>query len=84
MKCKFKFCFVNLVKQIKKFGEEAKVTIRSIRRDSIEKFKAMKKNAEITEDDMNNCEKDVQKLTDKFCTDVDAAVAVKEKEIMSI
>ena len=74
----------DLVKQIKKFGEEAKVTIRSIRRDSIEKFKAMKKNAEITEDDMNNCEKDVQKLTDKFCTDVDAAVAVKEKEIMSI
>lgn len=74
----------DLVKQIKKYGEEAKVTIRSIRRDSIEKFKAMKKNSEITEDDMNTCEKDVQKLTDKFCVDVDSVVAEKEKEIMSI
>lgn len=74
----------DLVKQIRKFGEEAKVTIRSIRRDSIEKFKAMKKNSEITEDDVSNCEKDVQKLTDKFCADIDVAVVTKEKEIMSI
>jgi small subunit ribosomal protein S4 len=51
---------------------------------SIEKFKAMKKNAEITEDDMKDCEKKVQDLTDKFCADVDKEVAAKEKEVMSI
>lgn len=73
-----------LVKQIKKFGEEAKVTLRNVRRDTLEKFKTMKKNSEITEDDMKNYEKDMQKLTDKFCDNVDSAVADKEKEIMSI
>ncbi|HOV40651.1 MAG TPA: ribosome recycling factor [Oscillospiraceae bacterium] len=73
-----------LVKQVRKYGEDAKVAIRSIRRDTIEKFKAMKKNSEITEDDMNNYEKDIQKMTDKFCADIDASVAAKEKEIMSI
>lgn len=73
-----------LVKQIKKFGEEAKVTLRNVRRDTLEKFKTMKKNSEITEDDMKGLEKDIQKLTDKFCDNVDSAVADKEKEIMSI
>lgn len=73
-----------LVKQIKKMGEEGKVTIRSVRRDTMEKFKTMKKNSEITEDDMKNCEKDVQNLTDKFVAEIDKAVAEKEKEIMSI
>lgn len=73
-----------LVKQVNKEGEEAKITIRSIRRDTIEKFKAMKKAAEITEDDLATCEKDVQKLTDKFMVDIDAACAEKQKEIMSI
>lgn len=73
-----------LVKQIKKFGEEAKVTLRNVRRDTLEKFKSMKKNSEITEDDMKNYEKDMQKLTDKFCDNVDSAVSDKEKEIMSI
>lgn len=74
----------DLVKQIKKFGEEAKVTLRNVRRDTLEKFKTMKKNSEITEDDMKNYEKDMQKLTDKFCDNVDSAVSEKEKEIMSI
>ncbi|MDE5576697.1 MAG: ribosome recycling factor [Oscillospiraceae bacterium] len=73
-----------LVKQIKKFGEEAKVTLRNVRRDTLEKFKTMKKNSEITEDDMKGLEKDIQKLTDKFCDNVDSTVAEKEKEIMSI
>ncbi len=73
-----------LVKQIKKYGEEAKVTLRNVRRDALEKFKTMKKNNEITEDDMKGYEKDIQKLTDKFCDDVDAVIANKEKEIMSI
>lgn len=73
-----------LVKQVKKFGEEAKVTLRNVRRDTLEKFKTMKKNSEITEDDMKGLEKDMQKLTDKFCDNVDSAVSDKEKEIMSI
>ncbi len=73
-----------LVKQVKKFGEEAKVTLRNVRRDTLEKFKTMKKNGEITEDDMKGLEKDMQKLTDKFCDNVDSAVSDKEKEIMSI
>lgn len=73
-----------LCKSIKKYGEDCKVAVRSIRRDTIEKFKAMKKNAEITEDDLKDCEKKVQDLTDKFCADVDKSVSTKEKEIMSI
>ncbi len=73
-----------IVKQISKFAEEAKVTIRNIRRDALEKFKTMKKNNEITEDDMKNCEKDMQKLTDKFVAEIDKVAADKEKEIMSI
>ena len=74
----------DLCKTIKKYGEECKVTVRSIRRDTMEKFKAMKKNSEITEDDLKDCEKKVQDLTDKLCADVDKAVADKEKEIMTV
>lgn len=73
-----------LVKQIKKNGEEAKVTLRSVRRDTMDKFKTMKKNSEITEDDLANCEKDIQKVTDNFVAQIDTLVAKKEKEIMSI
>lgn len=73
-----------LCKSIKKYGEESKVTVRSIRRDTMEKFKTMKKNSEITEDDMKDCEKKVQDLTDKFCAEIDKAVAEKEKEIMTV
>ena len=73
-----------LVKQISKYGEEAKVSVRNIRRDAMDKFKAMKKNSEITEDDMKNAEKDVQNLTDKFCDKVDTVCKEKEKEIMTI
>lgn len=73
-----------IVKQIHKNGEDAKITIRNIRRDALEKFKAMKKSNEITEDDMKTNEKDIQKLTDKFCEEIDKSVAIKEKEIMSI
>lgn len=73
-----------LVKQIHKIGEDSKVAIRSIRRDTLEKFKTMKKNSEITEDDLKVCEKDVQNLTDKFVKHVDEVLADKEKEIMSI
>ena len=73
-----------LVKQVKKISEEAKVTIRNIRRDALDKIKTMKKNNEITEDDVKDLEKEMQKLTDKFVDKTDEAAAVKEKEIMSI
>ncbi len=74
----------DLCKTVKKSGEDAKVSVRNIRRDTIEKLKTMKKNNEITEDDQKDAEKKVQKLTDRFCDEVDKAVAEKEKEIMSI
>ena len=73
-----------ICKEVKKFGEETKVAVRSVRRDTIETFKAMKKNSEITEDDLRNLEKDVQNLTDKFCKNIDTMVAEKEKEVMSL
>ena len=74
----------DLVKDIKKMAEDSKVAIRSLRRDAIEKAKAMKKNGEITEDDQADCEKKVQNLTDKFCKEIDDLAAAKEKEIMEI
>ncbi len=74
----------DLCKTIKKYGEEAKVSIRSVRRDTMDKFKTMKKNSEITEDDLKQCEKDLQKIVDRFCDDVDKMVAEKEKEVLSI
>ncbi|MBE6763073.1 MAG: ribosome recycling factor [Ruminococcaceae bacterium] len=73
-----------LGKTIYKYAEEAKVAIRSIRRDGIEKLKEMKKNAEITEDDLKIAEKKMQDLTDKYCKEIDAEAAVKEKEIMEL
>ncbi len=73
-----------LVKEIKKMGEESKVALRSIRRDVMEKLKAMKKNGELTEDDLKNSEKEVQNVTDKFVGNVDEMISAKEKEIMSI
>ena len=73
-----------LAKEVKKKGEEAKVAIRNIRRDANDKIKAMKKNSELTEDDVKQFDKDIQKLTDKYVESVDSAVSVKEKEILSI
>ena len=74
----------DLVKKVKKIGEDSKVAIRSIRRDANDKIKAMKKNNEITEDDAKSGEDDVQKITDKFVKEIDKMIAAKEKEIMSI
>ncbi len=74
----------DLVKEIKKMAEESKVAIRSIRRDAIEKLKGLKKDNQITEDDQANGEKKIQNLTDKFCAEVDALQAAKEKEILEI
>lgn len=73
-----------LVKDVKRMAEDAKVAIRSIRRDAIEKIKAMKKNSELTEDDVKKGEADVQKLTDKYSKSVEDLAAAKEKEILEI
>lgn len=73
-----------LSKQISKMAEEAKVAVRAIRRDAMEKYKAMKKATEITEDDLKDYEKDIQDLTDKYCKDIDKLAANKDKEIMEI
>ena len=74
----------DLVKEVKKMAEDGKVAIRSVRRDAIEKLKAMKKDSTITEDDQANGEKKIQNLTDKYCAEVDTLLAAKEKEILEI
>ena len=74
----------DLVKQVKKYAEEAKVAMRNIRRDGMDYVKKLKKNSEITEDDQKKAEKDLQDLLDKMIKKVDASLAAKEKELMSI
>ena len=73
-----------LCKGISKRGEEAKVAVRNIRRDSLEDYKKQKKNNEITEDDLKDIEDKIQKLTDKFVKEIDNITADKEKEIMEV
>lgn len=73
-----------LSKDIRKLGEDAKVAVRAIRRDANDKVKTMKKNGDLTEDDVKLFDKDIQKLTDKYIETVDATVAAKEKEIMTV
>ena len=73
-----------LVKQTKKMAEDAKVAIRNIRRDAIEKLKKQQKASEITEDDYKIAEKDIQKLTDDFTKELDKIAEKKEKELTSI
>ncbi len=74
----------DLAKDISKMAEESKVAVRSIRRDAIEKIKALKKNGEITEDDQKQGEKKTQDLTDKYCKEIDQVMEAKRKEIMEI
>lgn len=74
----------DIVKDIRKKGEDAKVAVRNQRRDALDKLKALKKNNAITEDDESNGEKKIQNLTDKFCKEIDELANIKEKEIMEI
>ena len=74
----------DLVKQVKKYGEESKVAIRNIRRDAMDKFKKMQKASEITEDDCKDLEKGIQKETDDYIKKIDALCAKKEKELTEI
>ena len=73
-----------LLKDIKKMAEEAKVAVRAVRRDGIDEAKTKQKNSEITEDELKNAENDIQKLTDKKIEEVDKILENKEKEIMSV
>ena len=73
-----------LGKNISKIGEDSKVAIRAIRRDANDSFKAMKKNGELTEDELKSNEDKVQKMTDKFCATIDEMVSKKQKEVLEI
>lgn len=74
----------NLVKVVKKHGEETKVAIRAIRRDSNDKLKALKKDGNHSEDEIKKTEDEIQKITDNFIKEIDKTVEAKEKEIMSV
>ena len=74
----------DLSTQVKKYAEDAKVAMRNIRRDGMDYVKKLKKNSEITEDDQKKAEKDLQDMLDKYIKKVDAALAAKDKELMSI
>ena len=73
-----------LVKDIRKIAEEARVSVRSIRRDGMDDVKNALKKSEITEDDKETLEDKIQKLTDKYVAEVDSLLEKKEKEIMGI
>ena len=73
-----------IVKDIKKMAEEAKVAIRAIRREGIDNAKAKQKEGEITEDELKKAEDEIQKMTDKNIEEIDKILAVKEKEVMAV
>ena len=73
-----------LTKQVKKYGEGGKVAIRNIRRDAMDKFKALEKKSEITEDDRKDYEKELQDITEKRCKQIDELTAKKEAELMAV
>lgn len=75
---------IDLTKQVKKLTEEAKVALRSIRRDAVEQVKKQRKDSVITEDDQKKDEDEIQKLTDKATKELDKLAADKEKELMSV
>lgn len=73
-----------LVKLVKKFGEDAKIALRNVRRDANEHLKKMEKNKELTEDELKEAEKEVQKITDDHIAKIDDLIKHKEKEIMEV
>ena len=74
----------DLTKVVRGEGEDGKVAIRNLRRDANNKIAALVKDKKISEDEQSRAEKDIQKLTDKYIAEVDALVAEKEKEIMTV
>ena len=73
-----------LTKQVKKYGEDAKVAVRNVRRDAVDYVKKAQKKGELTEDDQKVAEKDIQDLTDRFTKRIDEMCAKKDKELMEI
>ena len=73
-----------IVKDIRKLAEDAKIAVRSIRRDAIDGFRKQQKDSEITEDELKVAEDEVQKITDKMVEEIDSILANKEKEVMSV
>ena len=73
-----------LVKQAKKMGEETKVAVRNHRREAMDIIKKMKTAKELSEDEASGCEADVEKTISSFMTKVEAVIAAKEKELMSV
>ena len=73
-----------IVKEVRKMAEEAKVAVRAVRRDGIDDAKAKQKNSEISEDNLKLAEDNIQKLTDKYVAEIDKILEAKEKEVMSI
>lgn len=73
-----------LVKDVKKKGEAAKVAIRNIRRDANDSFKKLSKSSEVSEDEIKDLEDQVQKMTDKYISEVDKAIEEKSKEILTV
>lgn len=74
----------DLVKMVKKIGEEAKVALRNERREANDKLKKMEKSNDLTEDDLKRAEKEVQETTDHFVKQVDSLIAHKEEEVMEV
>lgn len=74
----------DLVKLIHKYSEQGKIAIRNIRREAIDNFKKQEKKSEITEDDLKDAEKDLQKMTDDSCKKIEDLLAKKEKELMTV
>lgn len=73
-----------IVKEVRKMAEEAKVAIRSIRREGIDIAKAAQKDGEMTEDELKQAENEIQKITDKNIEEIDQILEKKEKEVMSV
>ncbi|MCD8004106.1 MAG: ribosome recycling factor [Oscillospiraceae bacterium] len=73
-----------LTRQVRKYGENGKVAIRNIRRDAMEKYKALEKQGELTEDDRKEHEKEIQDITDKRCKEISDLTAKKEAELLAV
>ncbi len=74
----------DLVKQVRKMGEDARVAVRNVRREAMESLKKMKTAKELSEDESKNCEQDVEEAVSKCVATIDATVAAKEKELMTV
>ena len=74
----------DIIKTVKRIGEDSKIAIRNIRRDAIEKLRALEKDSSITEDDLSRGEKETQEYTDKYIAEVEVVVKAKEVEVMTV